>query len=143
MPIRVSPQQAADKWASRLTGATDQIRQGVQAVTVAPGQKAAAAANLWLQRVQQSRDKFAANVGRVGLADWQQAMIEKGIPRISAGATAGTPKMAAFMQEFLPYLATGVARVDSMPKGTLDQSIARATAMIQHNASFRRRGLGG
>lgn len=140
MPVRVTADQAATKWQQRLSASTQQIQDGVQRVTVSPGQKAAQAAQLWLQRVQQSMQKYATNVGRVSLADWQQAMIEKGIPRISAGATAGQPKMAAFMGEFLPYLATGVSAVDRMPKGTLDQSIARATAMIQHNAAFRRRG---
>lgn len=138
MPVRVNAQQAADKWSQRLSASTQQIQDGVNRVTQPPGQKAAAAANLWLQRVQQSRDKFANNVARVSLQDWQAAMINKGIPRISQGATAGAPKMAAFMNEFLPHLAQGVATVDRMPKGTIEQSIARAEAMIRHNASFRR-----
>lgn len=138
MPVRVNAQQAADKWTQRLQASTQQIADGVNRVTVAPGQKAAAAANLWLQRVQQARDKYANNVARVSLADWQQAMISKGIPRISQGATAGAPKMAAFMNEFLPHLAAGVAQVERMPKGTIEQSIARMEAMVRHNASFRR-----
>lgn len=142
MPVRVNSQQAASKWSQRLSAATQQVRDGVQRVTVSPGQKAAAAADLWLQRTMQSKDKFRNNVGRVSLADWQNAMLNKGIDRISAGATAAEPKMERFMAEFLPHLQAGVSAVERMPKGTLEQSIARAAAMIQHNARFRRGGTG-
>jgi len=140
VPVRVNAQQAAEKWTQRLQASTQQIQDGVQRVQVAPGQKAAAAANLWLQRVQQARDKFARNVAAVSLADWQNAMITKGIGRISAGATAGQPKMQAFMTQFLPHLAAGVAQVERMPKGTIEQSIARMEAMVRHNANFKRSG---
>lgn len=135
---RTTPQAAAEKWASRLSGATQQIQAGVQAVTVAPGQKAAAASQLWLQRVQASQAKWARNVGAVTLADWQDAMLNKGVGRIASGATAAVPKMQAFMTEFLSYLDAGKSRIDAMPKGDINASIARAAAQIQYNSQFKR-----
>lgn len=136
---RVTAEQATDKWVSRLSQASQQITDGVNGVTVAPGTKAAAAKDLWANRVMQAKEKWATRVGSVSLADWQRSMIEVGIPRIATGAQAKRGKMTDFMQQFLPYLDTGVAKVNGMPKGDLNASIARAAAMITHNAQFKRR----
>ena len=135
---RVTPDQATEKWASRLGGATQEIRNGVAGVTVAPGMQAAKQKDLWLMRLQQSADKWARRVGAVSLQEWQTAMVEKGIPRIASGANAAKPKVASFMAEFLPYVDQGVAKVKAMPKGDLSSSAARMLAMMQHNASFKR-----
>ena len=133
------PNTIAQKWSQRLGGSTDEIRRGVQAVTKAPGQAAADAADLWLMKVSQSRDKFRTNSAKVTLADWQSAMLDKGVQRVAQGATAGIPKMANFMADFLPHLEAGQRIVASMPKGTVEDSIQRAAAMIRHNANFKRR----
>ena len=137
---RVTPEQAAAKWAGRLSGATTEITQGVMGVTRAPGASAAAAKAAWLARTQASADKWARNVGRVTLAEWQDKMTKVGIPRIASGATANQPKMAAFMAEFLPHADRGAAAVRAMPNATLEDGINRAVAMIRHNAKFQRGG---
>lgn len=134
------PAQVAQKWANNLGAATQHITAGVQAVQTAPGQAAAAKKALWLSRLQNSADKWARNVSRVSLEDWKAAMLNKGVQRISSGATAAVPKMTTFMTEFLPYVERGAQQVRAMPKGDLGASIARASAMIQHNAGFRRGG---
>lgn len=134
---RVTPEQATAKWLARLSQSGQQITDGVNGVTVAPGQKAAASKDLWAQRVAAAKDKWARNVGKVSLADWQKSMIEVGIPRIASGAQAKQGKVQEFMQKFLPYLDQGVAKVNAMPKGDINASIARAVAMIQHNAAYR------
>lgn len=136
---RVTAEQAATKWRDRLTQSGQQITDGVNGVTVAPGTKAAAAKDLWAQRVAASKDKWASRVASVSLNDWQKSMIEVGIPRIASGAAAKVGKVEDFMQQFLPHLDAGVAKVKAMPKGDLGASINRATAMIQHNAAFKRR----
>lgn len=137
---RVTADQAAQKWQQRMSTAGQQIQDGVQAVTVAPGAQAARAKDLWAQRVVAAKDKWASRVASVSLADWQQKMIEVGIPRVASGAAANVGKVQDFMSEFLPYLDQGVQKVNAMPKGDLGASINRAAAMIQHNAAFKRRG---
>jgi len=132
----LDPASATAKWVSNLSGATQHITAGVNSVTVAPGQRAAQQASYWLQRVQQSQQKWAARVAAVSLSEWQQAMINIGIPRIATGAQQKQAKYEAFAQKFFPYLAQGVAKVRAMPKNSLADSIARATAMIQHNAQY-------
>jgi hypothetical protein len=59
---------------------------------------------------------------------------------VAQGAQAKQGKMQSFMAEYLPYLQTGVAQVDAMPKNTLEDGINRAVTMIRHNAGFQRRG---
>lgn len=138
MPVRVDATQATQKWVTNIGSATDRMKAGALSVQKAPGQAAAAAADKWLQRVQQAKQKFATNVGRVSLAEWQNAYINVGIPRVSQGAQAKQAKYQQAMADFLPYLAQGVAKIDAMPNVTLQDSINRATAMIQHNAGYKR-----
>lgn len=138
MPVRATPQSATAKWVSNLSGATERMTAGANSVTTAPGQLAAAAADKWLARVTASKAKFAANVSKVSLQSWQNSYINIGIPRVAQGAQAKQDKMQAFMADFLPYLANGVAQIDKMPSTTLQDGIARATAMITYNAKYRR-----
>lgn len=105
-------------------------------VSVAPGQLAAAQVNTWLARIQQSAQKWATNVGGVSLAQWKEAMINVGIPRIAQGAQAKQSKYLAFAQKFYPYVEQGQAQVKAMPKVTLQDGINRAVAMIKHNAAY-------
>jgi hypothetical protein len=134
--MSLDPQAATTKWVNNLSNATQAITAGVNAVTVAPGVTAAKAVNTWLARVQASASKWQKNVGAVSLSDWQTAMTTKGIPRIATGAQAAQGKYQAFATSFFPYLQTGVNQVKAMPKNSLSDSIARATAMIQHNAAY-------
>lgn len=134
------PSFVTDKWASNLGGATESIRQGVLSVTQHPGEAAARNEEGYVQGVIRSRSKWAANVRRGSLGDWQNATIEKGLPRVASGAQSAKPKMEQFMREFLPHVERVAQQVRAMPKGGIDNGIARATAQIRGNATFRRSG---
>jgi hypothetical protein len=137
---RVTAAQGAAKWASRLSGAAQEITQGVQAVTEAPGMAAARSKALWLSQVTASADKWARRVSSVSLQSWQDAMINKGVPRIGQGAQAAIPKVESFLNDFLPYVDQGVQALKSLPKGGVEAGINRAAAMIRHNAAYVRKG---
>jgi hypothetical protein len=133
-----SPAQIAEKWARNLGAAGESIRQGVEAVTEAPGQKAAARSQAYLDGVMRavSSGKWAENVGKVSLADWKNSMVTKGLGRIAAGATAAKGKMQSFMAEFLPYEQRVVSSLP--PRGDLAQNIERMVAVVRANAEFKR-----
>ena len=64
-------------------------------------------------------------------------MLTKGLPRIAAGASSGEPKMLNFLDQFLPYVAAGKKELERIPRGDLQTNIARAVAMMEHNAKFK------
>lgn len=138
MPVRSNSAAATAKWLQNLSAANDRMQAGAMAVTKAPGLSAAAAADKWLAKVTAAKAKFAARVSSVSLQSWQQSYINVGIPRVAQGANAKQDKVTAFFDEFLPYLKTGLQTIDNMPSTTLEDGIARATAMIRYNAKFSR-----
>lgn len=136
------PQTVADRWAQNLGSATAKIQSGVQSVTTSPAQSAAAHADLWQQRIADpaTKAKFQASLSRISLADWQQAMLGKGLNRISSGAQAAKPKFASFLSSFLPFIEGVASRVRQMPKATLEDRINRAVAQIRGASGYRRSG---
>lgn len=131
-----TPDAVAAKWAQNLGSSTQRITDGVNGVTVAPGQAAARQKAAWVQNVAAAQDKWAANVASVSLNSWQQDMINKGVPRIASGASAAQPKFQNFMAQFLPFLDQQVRALPA--RGNLDQNIARMTAMVRGTAKFQR-----
>jgi len=134
----VSADQAVTSWVNAMQNVRSKVEAGVNAVTTAPGAAAAAAADFWQQQVNsdKAKQKFRNKVGAVSLADWRNAVLTKGVARISSGATAAQPKMAKFMAKFIPHVQNVATTVRAMPKNTLDERIARAVAQIRGNATF-------
>lgn len=137
---RVTPAEAAGKWARRLGSATEDVRRGIERVSEAPGVAAGRQQAKMLQKTTEAitSGKWKRNTEAVTLQQWKEAAIEKGVPRISTGATAAEPKMAAFMAELLPFVDAAVAKVKAMPSVTLDDNIARMTSYVRTMAGFRR-----
>ena len=138
MPVRVTPEEFAQLWANRLGAATDRIRAGVERVREAPGEKAARAADRFRARILEAIDsgRWQSEVSRVSLDDWKNAMLEKGVPRIAAGANAARSEMQEFATALFRHIEAGQAAIADMPKVTLDDSINRMTTFIRHMAEF-------
>lgn len=134
----LTSQQVADKWAKNLAMSTDSIKAGVNAVTVSPGEKAAKNQSGYISGVNENADKWARNVRRVSLEDWRNATLNIGLQRLQSGTQKGKPRMESFMSEWIPYEEGLKQRLASMPKGTLEASIARAAEAIRYNKNFRR-----
>lgn len=126
MAVKATAQEAANAWATNFAAAGTKYAAGIDAVTVAPGQLAATQKNLYLSQVQAAADRWASKVAAVDINTWKNAAKTTGAARLSSGATKGTPKMAAFMQNFLPTLSTIVGGLG--PRGTFDQNLSRFTA---------------
>lgn len=135
-----NPQQVAKKWVSRLGVSQEEIRQGVQAVTVAPSTKAIQKKDKmvarWMEAVNSG--KWERNLGKVTLEDWRQAMLTKGINRIGTGAAAAEGKFAAFMTDLLAYQSNLQNQVNSMPDFNLADSGQRMLAWMEGMSKFKR-----
>jgi hypothetical protein len=138
MSVKADPTTAAQAWVTAMQGAGAKYTAGVQAVKVAPGQIAAARSDLWAQQVANAKQKFATNVAKVSLSQWQDAAANKGAQRLGTGATQAQQKMANFMSSFLPVLSSVV---NSLPAGgTYEQNkqrfLAYADALHAKAGSF-------
>lgn len=128
-----TPEQAAAKWKANASAATSAYTDGINSVTSAPGQKAAAQKTVYVQNVQASADKWARNVN-VPLSEWQSAATTKGATNYPVGIAAGADKQAAFMSDFLPKVQAISKSLP--PRGTIEQNIARMTQQVRETAKY-------
>jgi len=137
---RVNPQEAADKLIRRLSGATEDIRRGIQGVQQAPSQAAIAQKELLKQKINEAIDNgtWEAGLNSVSLQDWKDAALNKGVSRIAGGISAARPKLTKFYAELLPAVDAAAAEVKSMPKGTLEDSINRMVTYTRAMANFKK-----
>lgn len=137
----INVQQAVEKWQRNMMGSTETIKAGVQAVTESPTLKAAGQADRYVAGVQRAvaEGKWQAGLQSVTLQQWQQAVLGKGLQRLQSGVAAAKPKVAAFLGQFLPYVDNVAQQVRAMPKGGVENGIARATAMIRALSEFKYR----
>ena len=137
--MAISTDRWLRKYESRTAVAEDDYRFGVQNPKRPPA-SAAIGARKTLETKMSSKatwDKWEAALKYVGDDGVIKAAVEKGAPRYVPGVRASLDKVRDFASKFAPYLEAGQKKVLSMPKVTLDDSIARSAAMIRHNAGFR------
>lgn len=138
MAIKASPSDAASRYVTGMTNATEKIRAGVTSVTVSPMEKAASAKAKMLANLTQAVNdgKWERGLKSVSLDQWKALFLEKGLPRIAGGATAAEPKMVEYFTKAFPLMNTLLTKIEAMPNTTLDQSIARSAAWIRGMASL-------
>lgn len=138
---RVSAQEYAEKWGRRLKGSTEDIRRGIARVSQAPGERAARAQDLMKTKLNASIDDgtWAAQVSAVSLQDWQQAASKKGVDRIAQGVDAAAPGQAQMAERLLAAVDNAAAKANALPKGTLEDSISRASTFIRTMAASKLR----
>jgi len=134
-----TPAQAADKWRNNLKAAQNEIRTGVENVTVSPMEKAAANEAKYLAGVQEavSSGKWRRGLLGVTLQQWKTAMIDKGLARLGLGADAAVPKVQAFYEELFPFQDRVVQEVNAMPNVTFEDSVNRVTTYMRRMREFR------
>lgn len=135
---KVNASQWLTKWGTNLSASAPYITSGVQRVTEAPGMKAAAAQQTMLANLTQSvtSGAWAARVSAVPLSQWQQAMTQKGIPRLQQGIAQAQQTKSASVTAFLSAVDAAVADTNALPRGGLEQNIARSAA-FQRSMSAR------
>jgi len=134
---KLTPAEQAAKWATRTGAATQDVVAGVDRVTEHPGRKAAAQVDVWAQNTAAARDKWSRRVQAGSLEDWK-ARTKEGANRIASGVQAKKGKVEAFWQEFGPFQDTVTAQTRAMPRGNLDQNLARMVNQARRTAEFKR-----
>ena len=131
MPKR-TPEEAAARWRESLGRAPARYRDGVNAVKTAPGEAAAAAQDRMMEGFRRAVESglWARRVSGVSLSDWQKAAINKGAERLASGAAAAEGKVAARYRQLFPIIQRLQDEVRNMPKGNIEDSIARMRTFV-------------
>jgi len=138
---KVTPEEFAEKHNRRLKSALPDMEAGIKKVTEAPTAKAAAKQEKMKQRLIARIDDgtWAARLKKVGVDEWKEKAISKGIPRVSAGIDAARDKVTDFASQLLPHIDAGKAAIDKMPDITLEDSINRMSTFVRHMSKFKKK----
>lgn len=130
---RVTPQEYAEKWGRRLKGSTEDIRRGVSRVTEAPGAAAAKAADRYASGVADAvtSGRWQSRVAAVSVSEWQAKTIQKGVQRIGQGVDSALPAQTEMATKLLADVDASAAKANAMPKGTIEDSIARMSTFAR------------
>jgi hypothetical protein len=132
------PSKSAQKWADQMANASASVTDGVMRMQEAPGIAAARNVDGYVAGVNANRGKWAQRVAAVPLGTIQQAMIQKGIPRMAEGASLAKGKVVAIQQALSTYQQAGLAQLNSQFPKTKANAKARAAWWIDYMGKFRK-----
>lgn len=137
---RLTPAQITEKHNRRLKAAVEDMRTGVENVSVAPTEQAAKKIAKMRAGIMAAIDsgKVERGLRRVSVDDWKKSMINVGIPRVAAGIDNASGKVEKFYGELMPYIDTVNAKVQKMPDVTLEDGINRMTTFVREMSKFKR-----
>jgi len=136
--VKLTPNEATLKQATRLKAALPDITKGVMRVTESPMDKAAQKVDKYIQNVTAAANsgKWQKNLKAVPLSEWKDKFIKKGIPRISSGIDAAAAKVEKFYAKLFPHINAGQDQIKDMPDLTLDDNINKMVAFTRHMSNF-------
>ncbi len=136
------PKSVAEKWVRRTQAASQDMVNGVNAVTTNPAAQAIAKESKLLNNITEAitSGKWRRGMQQVTLEGWKQSMIQKGAPRVAAGAQSAQTKVESFYAELLPYQDSIKTKLNSMPDMTLQDNIQKAVTWMTDMSKFKRRG---
>lgn len=134
---KLTPGELAAKWATRTGAATQDVVAGVSRVTEHPGRKAAAQQQVWAANTAAAQEKWARRVQAGSLEEWKAATTA-GANRIASGVQQKKGKVEAFWQEFGPFQDAVTQQTAAMPRGSLDQNLARMLNQARRTSEFKR-----
>lgn len=129
--------KSPDKWLakqlSRVRVAGGDFKDGVDAVTVNPAEKALAANAKRIAKLQASiaNKTWEKKMARVTLDDWKKKASTIGADRFISGVEANVDKIESFIRAFQPKLESLTSSVKAMPETTEAERDARVLAMIR------------
>lgn len=120
---------AASRWQQGAAQGQTRYVEGVRATQVDVVGRAIAQEGVLVANFSQAvtSGKWRRNLGAVGTSGWKQATEAKA-PNYSTGVNAAKDKYQQRIAPVLAFEAQLQGQIDSMPKGTLGDSIARMSA---------------
>jgi hypothetical protein len=141
MAVKLTAAEYQEKHARRLTAAVEDVRRGIDRVTVNPCELAAAKQDKMLANLTKSvtDGRWAAGLKRVSLEQWKSKTRDVGANRIAAGIAAAKDKVTAFAEELIPHINAGQAKLANMADITLEDNIQKMVTFTRHMATMKRK----
>lgn len=138
MPLP-TPQSAGANLRTRISQSGDRYRDGVNAVTENPAEKAIAAKAKWEAGIMDAiaNNRFEMGLRNVSLSDWKSATIEFGVNRYTASAPKAERNYIRFAERFFPFLETTMLRINAMPNTTFEERLEKMLANARALHEFR------
>jgi len=137
------PTKIKEKWKRKMRAATEDMREGVEALTESPAKKAIEQKELLKKKLIEAIDSgiWEKQLGKVTLDEWKKAYIEAGIPRISSGVEKADKKMEDFFSWLVDAVEAAKGEIKTKKDGTIESSIARASEFIRamHKRKYKGR----
>jgi len=126
--VRYLPSDAVAKWEKNTKGKWGAICAAVNKVTAAPGIKAAAQKQKWINKLADKdiKDKWKLRCGQLTISDWAASFGQLTSTQFDTLVSKGQTRMEAFMSWLLGQLATPVATLDTDPLYAHDGTYERA-----------------
>lgn len=115
-----------------LQGAQPAYLAGIRSVTQAPGQAAAAKADVWKQKMQEviADGRWEQAVASVPLESWRRAS-EQAAGKLASSAQVAATKWSEFAQSAQPVWEQSRMTAKSMASGTTEDAIAKVRMNIE------------
>lgn len=136
MPL--DPASAAQRYSAAASTAGTRWTEGIQATTVDPGQRAAAAIQKYINNVNAAASSgYTARRMQEGSAKWKPNSLAKASNYVT-GVQSGANAYQQGYTNFWNAMSGPYQQLLNMPKNSLADSIARATFWIQSAASYQK-----
>jgi hypothetical protein len=122
-----------------MSSSVDKYKSGVNAVTISPMELAAQSQDAMLAGVTDAitSGRWAAALRKRSLPDWKQQTATTGADRLATGARAAQPKMQQHLTAWLPVAQQIHDTAQGMPKGSIEDAVARVRMAITMAKQFK------
>jgi hypothetical protein len=131
--------ETTEKWARRTKGAVSDAIAGVNAVTEAPGVKAAAKKDKMKANLMAAIDNgtWEQRVKAVSVNEWREKTTAKMSSSMATGVDMAITKRQKFDNALIPAVEAARNKIQNMPDLTVDDNINRATTYMREMAKFK------
>jgi hypothetical protein len=135
----MTAEQIAEKQVRRSQAATQDFKNGVNAVKESPTKKAAERVDAYLAGIQKAvaDGSYVDGCNSVSLADWQAKTANKGAANYAPGVLAAQQTIADFHQQRAQAQSAIDAELQSMPRGDIETNIQRSITQMRRMSEFK------
>ena len=130
-----------NEYRKRMGASTEKMKRGVETTNKSQSANAIAAQDRMVQNYNAaiSQGKYKEGLEKAGDAKWKRNYIEKGLPNVVRGIDANEAEVRKAMAKVAETGNMVKDRISQMPKGTLEDSVARSReSMILQKEAYNK-----